>query len=162
MMKRLAIGVAMASTAMAAQPAQAMLSYVFNADEGLFAFETPGFVTHDTDIDASAMIYCVTGYVQYVCERAMFRATPTGDSLVLSIRHAVNGDVFQRRNVFPAGGFLKVGMVADPNTRANLYISGTPEAAAAVPEPATWAMLIGGFGMVGAAMRRRGAGLVRA
>jgi hypothetical protein len=25
----------------------------------------------------------------------------------------------------------------------------------AVPEPATWAMMIGGFGMVGAAMRRR-------
>jgi hypothetical protein len=25
----------------------------------------------------------------------------------------------------------------------------------AVPEPASWAMMIGGFGMVGAAMRRR-------
>ncbi len=30
--------------------------------------------------------------------------------------------------------------------------------AVAVPEPATWAMMIGGFGMVGAAMRRRRAG----
>jgi hypothetical protein len=28
--------------------------------------------------------------------------------------------------------------------------------AGAVPEPATWAMMIGGFGMVGSAMRRRG------
>jgi len=28
-------------------------------------------------------------------------------------------------------------------------------AAGAVPEPATWAMMIGGFGLVGAAMRRR-------
>ena len=27
--------------------------------------------------------------------------------------------------------------------------------AAAVPEPATWAMMIGGFGMIGAASRRR-------
>ena len=27
----------------------------------------------------------------------------------------------------------------------------------AVPEPATWAMMIGGFGLVGAAMRRRAA-----
>lgn len=29
------------------------------------------------------------------------------------------------------------------------------ETAAAVPEPATWAMMIGGFGLVGGAMRRR-------
>ena len=27
--------------------------------------------------------------------------------------------------------------------------------AAAVPEPASWAMMVGGFGMLGAAMRRR-------
>lgn len=31
----------------------------------------------------------------------------------------------------------------------------TPTLAAAVPEPASWAMLIGGFGLAGAAMRRR-------
>lgn len=34
-------------------------------------------------------------------------------------------------------------------------LSFTPDAAAAVPEPATWAMMIGGFGLVGGAMRRR-------
>ena len=34
--------------------------------------------------------------------------------------------------------------------------------AAAVPEPATWAMLIAGFGFVGAAARRRRAGMVSA
>jgi hypothetical protein len=34
--------------------------------------------------------------------------------------------------------------------------------AAAVPEPASWAMLIAGFGLTGAAMRRRGAGFARA
>ena len=33
---------------------------------------------------------------------------------------------------------------------------------AAGPEPATWAMLIAGFGMVGAAMRRRKANVVTA
>lgn len=31
----------------------------------------------------------------------------------------------------------------------------TPTPGGAVPEPATWAMMIGGFGLVGAAMRRR-------
>ncbi|WP_294392214.1 PEPxxWA-CTERM sorting domain-containing protein [uncultured Sphingomonas sp.] len=34
-------------------------------------------------------------------------------------------------------------------------ISGTAFAPGAVPEPASWAMMIGGFGMIGAAMRRR-------
>lgn len=35
--------------------------------------------------------------------------------------------------------------------------SGVISAVAAVPEPATWAMMIGGFGMIGGAMRRRSA-----
>ncbi|MDO6415908.1 PEPxxWA-CTERM sorting domain-containing protein [Sphingomonas sp. BIUV-7] len=38
------------------------------------------------------------------------------------------------------------------------YLSGTSSvtvAQAAVPEPATWAMFIGGFGLLGATMRRR-------
>lgn len=33
--------------------------------------------------------------------------------------------------------------------------SGVIAAVAAVPEPATWAMMIGGFGMIGGVMRRR-------
>jgi len=44
-------------------------------------------------------------------------------------------------------------------TRYNLYDStaftATVESVAAVPEPASWAMLITGFGLTGAAMRRR-------
>jgi hypothetical protein len=50
-----------------------------------------------------------------------------------------------------------VGAVDDVNvvfTRA-ATINSNFEVAAAVPEPATWAMFIGGFGLVGAAMRRR-------
>jgi hypothetical protein len=46
-----------------------------------------------------------------------------------------------------------------PNTPAsacdlNFRVSGT-SATGAVPEPATWAMMIGGFGMMGGALRRR-------
>lgn len=44
----------------------------------------------------------------------------------------------------------------DSRERLNFrFASGGIVAAAAVPEPATWAMLIGGFGMLGGAMRRR-------
>ena len=35
------------------------------------------------------------------------------------------------------------------------YLNGTVVTTAPVPEPATWAMMIGGFAMVGSAMRRR-------
>ena len=38
---------------------------------------------------------------------------------------------------------------------SNIVLSGTPPVIAAVPEPASWAMLITGFGMVGAGMRYR-------
>jgi hypothetical protein len=37
----------------------------------------------------------------------------------------------------------------------NVTLGQAAAAAAAVPEPASWAMMIGGFGLVGAAMRRQ-------
>ena len=56
------------------------------------------------------------------------------------------------------------GIVAGPITgRGNLgfQVNGNI-LAAAVPEPTTWAMMIGGFGLVGGAMRRRAAKLALA
>jgi hypothetical protein len=40
-------------------------------------------------------------------------------------------------------------------TANNLTLAGAATAPAAVPEPATWAMFIGGFGLIGSTMRRR-------
>lgn len=55
-----------------------------------------------------------------------------------------DGDVISKiKYVFEAGG-----AAGHKQTRLE-------DAAAAVPEPATWAMLIAGFGLVGAGMRRR-------
>ena len=45
------------------------------------------------------------------------------------------------------------------STNVNATYSGTATfARAAVPEPASWALMIGGFGLIGAAMRRRRTG----
>jgi hypothetical protein len=40
-------------------------------------------------------------------------------------------------------------------TLGSVDVPGAANTPDAVPEPATWAMLIGGFGMIGAAARRR-------
>lgn len=53
--------------------------------------------------------------------------------------------------LFEAGAFAKEGTYNGSFSRAVLTVSRV----AAVPEPATWAMMILGFGAVGYAMRRR-------
>ncbi|UAK25065.1 PEPxxWA-CTERM sorting domain-containing protein [Sphingomonas nostoxanthinifaciens] len=52
--------------------------------------------------------------------------------------------------VFNTGTFTLNSIVSG---QSSLTISVAP--AASVPEPATWAMFIGGFGLVGSAMRRK-------
>jgi hypothetical protein len=55
--------------------------------------------------------------------------------------------------LFDALGWnLRVDPLADPNLRvttAEMFSAG------AVPEPASWAMMIGGFALVGASLRKR-------
>ena len=43
------------------------------------------------------------------------------------------------------------------NQTLGIRVSGVPTGGGAVPEPASWAMMIAGFGLVGGAMRRRNA-----
>jgi hypothetical protein len=51
-------------------------------------------------------------------------------------------------------GIDKINLVYNASSNAVLYSTGTTPG---VPEPATWAMMITGFGLVGLAMRRRSA-----
>lgn len=55
-----------------------------------------------------------------------------------------------------AGGWwFAVDVVAPNGGTTGAIGAGTPVLQTAVPEPATWAMMLGGFGLLGAAMRRR-------
>ena len=63
----------------------------------------------------------------------------------------------------PAAGLVKLIEEGIPNRLAYLDAQNFdlyPYAAGGVPEPATWAMMIMGFGLVGFAARRRAAAVV--
>jgi hypothetical protein len=75
-----------------------------------------------------------------------------------------NGGGWQTRSVNPANASGNLFLVAaasgsggDDSFKLNAASITTP----AVPEPATWAMMIGGFGLIGGTMRRRAAAAVR-
>ncbi|WP_419816110.1 esterase-like activity of phytase family protein [Glacieibacterium sp.] len=53
------------------------------------------------------------------------------------------------------GGVCPVGQSLLPSYVYSFAVTGADAAALAVPEPATWMLMIGGFGLTGAAMRRR-------
>jgi hypothetical protein len=53
------------------------------------------------------------------------------------------------------------GVYYNDSTGINFTVHG-PDASGAVPEPASWAMMVGGFGLVGGAMRRRSGKLAAA
>lgn len=64
--------------------------------------------------------------------------------------------VVNGRGTYEGGGYFQTsgGNITYPNTYdMNFRITTSP--LAAVPEPASWAMLIMGFGLVGSALRRR-------
>ncbi|MEP6785165.1 MAG: PEPxxWA-CTERM sorting domain-containing protein [Sphingomonadales bacterium] len=66
---------------------------------------------------------------------------------------AINGGAWNINNVatgaLAASGYINIGRTGLTNIRD--YVAPT----APVPEPATWAMMVAGFGAVGFAMRRR-------
>lgn len=61
-------------------------------------------------------------------------------------------------DAYPDGGLLFTGNAFSPCTtlqRCDLNFTVETVAANAVPEPATWALMIAGFGLVGLSLRRR-------
>jgi len=60
-------------------------------------------------------------------------------------------------NFNPATGFVLRSSVVSPETDINdldLTLVRVPSTPAGVPEPATWAMLVAGFSLIGSALRR--------
>lgn len=68
-------------------------------------------------------------------------------------------DPYPDGRLFFAFGFNPCGTVSAPDCDLNFRVV-TAEMRAVIPEPASWAMLILGFGLVGSALRRRAASAV--
>ncbi len=86
---------------------------------------------------------------------------PVSGAMVQVALKSVNGSTTY--DYFAADFLTRNGSAAGNSNRFALEVSGIPpvDPAAAVPEPATWALMLAGFGLTGAALRRRRVGFAQ-
>ena len=105
----------------------------------------------------------VTGGQNYVAFLGTYYTTGTGQANVSSCNTFVGGPACTASNANPYLGRAITGRAQGANLDEltfNQVVNGSQDLTfsatiAAVPEPASWALMIGGFGLVGGAMRRR-------
>jgi hypothetical protein len=153
-------------------------AFLFNASGALAqtshgVFTSPDFnLTFDISTQPTSLINFESGF------QVAVSGTLNGSSTTFDTFDFISSDYFGNGQV--GGGFsyndsfdqyfrgaqLYSGTTAAPTILNGTYtltsysngVTGTltiTGGAGAVPEPATWALMIGGFGMVGATMRRR-------
>ena len=100
------------------------------------------------------------GNSQYLGEKVIWNFA---DATALNLSTAWKGSVLAPKAAGTIGNYIEGSAVFGSLIQSgvihlNTYNGGfTPPAAAGVPEPATWAMMIFGFGAIGSAIRYRGA-----
>lgn len=82
------------------------------------------------------------------------------DATTLNLTTAWHGSVLAPNAAATTGNFIEGSavfgsMIQNGEVHLGAYSGGSLDAAGVVPEPASWAMMIGGFGILGAALRRR-------
>lgn len=126
-----------------------LLSETAGAIDAAFGFEQKRDVSAAVQM-AVWEIVNESGTTGYSLDGGLFRMGTTG-SVALGARSLAQG-YLNNLDSFAATGAYSYQMLAAVNPVTNqrqVFL------AAAVPEPATWAMFIAGFGIMGAAMRRR-------
>ena len=84
-----------------------------------------------------------------VATRASFTATASD----LGLRYTVGSDNFFGYARFAGANLITVAFESSANTA---IVAGSLPVVSAVPEPATWAFMLVGFGAIGYSLRRRG------
>jgi len=88
-----------------------------------------------------------------------FGVTLTGISIIGVHYGGGKGGPGQQSTAFyvldAAQGVNQIHLAYGATSNAVLFATGLPRQIGSVPEPATWATLVGGFGLIGGQMRRR-------
>jgi hypothetical protein len=169
-MKRL-LAVLLTATSFAAVPANATVRYDFTAFSsfdtngeqitgGGFSFVASSFLTDDTNIPFGNLLSCSvsTTASSGTCldQDMLFHVLQGYQTVSFGISTALNPSI-GIYYYFDDGAFGAVGtyesQLFGADQAGRLVV--TDLGGGAVPEPATWAMMIAGFGAVGFAMRRR-------
>ncbi|MBU1374466.1 MAG: PEPxxWA-CTERM sorting domain-containing protein [Alphaproteobacteria bacterium] len=169
---------AMAAMALAGLPAaaNAAVTYSFVADSsypnpnqgglsfiGSFVFTVDDYITASQTIASADLTSCTVTASDgsaTACGDQFLAVDPIGDVVQLTY----NGDVVGSGSVnyfFDPGTFAQNGTYetvffgADQHATLSITGSAGPGDPSVAPEPSTWALMIGGFGLAGSALRRR-------
>ena len=153
----------------AAVPAAAAVTYSFAGFSsfgftyGSFVFTVPNYITSPTFIPAAALTSCTVTFAAAptdVCAAQSMNVTPSYD--VVGFGYGPNPLALPSLTFFyfSPGSFAANGtynsLIFGESHAGILTVSGAGGGGGgAVPEPASWAMLLAGFGAVGATLRRR-------
>jgi hypothetical protein len=179
--------IAAAVLAVMTVPAQALVGFTIVADGHYVARDARGNVTSDFFTKLTSTFYgetwdsdfwfegnnpfgsCSLNYNPNIapCATAsrdgnvlVFRVSGLAVSYgIFSVNLTFDRDIESDPSAFEGAGFVS-GLYAYSygHHSGSISLTGPVVIAAGIPEPATWAMLIAGFGLAGAALRRRSAG----
>jgi hypothetical protein len=108
-------------------------------------------VSDFTTLSGPALVGCSLFNPDEICSSLVFRTattTTSSESISFNYEEFTTGAMGSTTSFFDAGSFAGFGTYTSRDGAATLTISQVPEAA-------TWLMLIIGFGLIGARMRRR-------